>query len=480
MGKEDGVAILITLIALSIFSLLSLSMVINATTELKISDNHESQIQARYAAQAGINHARELLRGIRFDDCLKGPDGIHSNSSSYLAQARVAGFRSFIGWYTARSLDVMNPAGEVSFLPDDGLINTGKFGTTHGTLLIPATGIAQTSPNPRGAGTITTSRYFVKVTDNNGEASELAGDPANDPFVDGDGIVLVRSVGVAPTIREGGGGTMPRNSVAVFEARFKRRGTFKLDAPLVLQGEGVLTNFSGGGFDIQGGLTNVGIATIDTNTTDETVLEAQVIGSLGGKGSVKGKGLNPSVADITGAVSAAEDKALLLSKQYLHNFVTVTAPQFADTVYDSDQTWSAGSAPDLGTYNPALPASDAIQAPKVIIVNGDLSVSGNVTGAGVLIVRGNFSATGAFSYYGVILCIGSGSVDFGDLNRGIFGGLYAVKLTNTGGVLSFGTPSVKISGESKLGIENDALAMGLSLLPTAQVGFREITSGTDP
>src|SRR5687767_3857303 len=349
--QEDGVAILITLIALSIFSLLGLSMVINATTELKISDNYESQIQARYAAKAGLNHAREVMRGIRWDHFLKGPDGIHSNSSSYLAQARAAGFRSLIRWNTARSLDVINPASDVSTLPDDGLINTGKSGTTHGTVLIPATGIAQTSPNPYGAGTITTSRYFVKVTDNNGEASELAGDPGNDPFVDGDGIVLVRSVGVAQTIREDGGGIMRRNSVAVFEARFKRRGTFKLDAPLVLQGEGVWSNFSGSSFDIDGGLNNVGVATIDTNTTDETVLDAPVIGSLGGKGSVKGKDLNPSVADITGAVSADEDKVLLLSKQYLYNFVTVTAPQFADNIYDSNQNWSTGGAPNIGTYN---------------------------------------------------------------------------------------------------------------------------------
>lgn len=479
-GKEDGVAILITLIALSIFSLIGLSMVINSTTELNISDNYESQVQARYAAQAGINHAREVLRGIRFDYSLKGPDGIHSNSSGYLALARTAGFRSFISWNTARSLDVINPASDVSSMPDDGLINTGKFGATHGTVLIPATGIAQTSLNPYGAGTITTSRYFVKVTDNNGEASELAGDPGNDPFVDGDGIVLVRSVGVAQTIREGGGGLVRRNSVAVFEARLKRRCTFKLDAPLVLQGEGVSSNFSGSVFDINGGLHNAGIATIDTNTTDETVLETQVVGSLGGKGGVTGKGLNPSVADITGAVSADEDKALLLSKQYLHDFVNVTAPRFADTIYDSNQNWSAGGAPNLGTYNAALPASHASQAPKLIIVNGDLSVSGNVTGAGVLIVRGNFSAIGSFSYYGIILCIGTGSVDFGDLNGGIFGGLYAVKLTNTAGVLSFGTTSLNVSGNSKLGIENEALAMGLSLLPAAQVGFREITSVTDP
>ena len=119
------------------------------------------------------------------------------------------------------------------------------------------------------------------------------------------------------------------------------------------------------------------------------------------------------------------------SPRFVHRpALRVTAPQFADASYDSNQTWSAGSAPNLGKFDATLPASDPSQAPRVIIVNGDLTVNADVTGAGVLIVRGNFSATGSFSYYGIILCIGTGSVDFGDLSRGIVGGLYAVKLTN--------------------------------------------------
>ena len=34
-----------------------------------------------------------------------------------------------------------------------------------------------------------TARYFVKVTDNNGDASELEADPSDNPFFDGDGII---------------------------------------------------------------------------------------------------------------------------------------------------------------------------------------------------------------------------------------------------------------------------------------------------
>ena len=74
-------------------------------------------------------------------------------------------------------------------------------------MIIPLTGIALSSPNPYGSGTIITSRYFVKVTDNNGEASERAaegvgpGQP-DDPFVDADGTVIIRTMGVAGAIRQ--------------------------------------------------------------------------------------------------------------------------------------------------------------------------------------------------------------------------------------------------------------------------------------
>jgi hypothetical protein len=69
-------------------------MAINATTEVRVSDNYESQVQARFAAQAGLNHARELLRGLRFDYHLKGPDGLIDAGPTDLVQARTYAFRN--------------------------------------------------------------------------------------------------------------------------------------------------------------------------------------------------------------------------------------------------------------------------------------------------------------------------------------------------------------------------------------------------
>ena len=57
IAREEGMAALIALCALSIFSLVSFYMAFGAKTELRISDNHESEVQAVYARLRRINPA---------------------------------------------------------------------------------------------------------------------------------------------------------------------------------------------------------------------------------------------------------------------------------------------------------------------------------------------------------------------------------------------------------------------------------------
>ena len=76
-AQQEGAALLITLLALSLLLLLGLYLILGANTELQISDNYETQIQATYAALAGLNHARAVVRGLAFNDLLRGPDGVY-------------------------------------------------------------------------------------------------------------------------------------------------------------------------------------------------------------------------------------------------------------------------------------------------------------------------------------------------------------------------------------------------------------------
>jgi Tfp pilus assembly protein PilX len=116
---EEGIAVLIALIALSIFALLGLSLVLNSTTEVRISDNYESQVQASNAALAGLHHGRELLRGLQFNDLLVGPDGAAESSTTYLTQAHAHSFRNPVAWTAGRSLNILDPSSSLSSYSDD-------------------------------------------------------------------------------------------------------------------------------------------------------------------------------------------------------------------------------------------------------------------------------------------------------------------------------------------------------------------------
>src|SRR5262245_37533605 len=123
---QEGLATLMALVGLSLFSLLGLYAALNATTEVRISDNYESQVQARFAAQAGLNHAQELLRGLQFGDQLKGPDGVNDTGGVYLAQAKTYSFRNPLSWAALRSLSIVDPAPGLAGVNYDGILNTGR------------------------------------------------------------------------------------------------------------------------------------------------------------------------------------------------------------------------------------------------------------------------------------------------------------------------------------------------------------------
>jgi hypothetical protein len=477
-SKETGAALLITLFALSLFAILGLYMALNATTGLHISDNYESQTRATYAALAGLNHARSLLRGLTPDDCLKGPDGRFNEDSSYLDQAKNFRFRLPLSVLTAQAMDILNPSPDISGIPDDGLINTGFYDGTNGTVLIPIVGISQMVPNPYGAGEIPASRYFVKVTDNNGETSEIMEDSEDNPFVDGDGILIIRSMGVAKTISESTGLIARRNSVAVFETRLKRMSTWDLGPALVVLGTGVAPTLSGS-YEISGGISP-GVGTIDAAPEDAISLEQIVREAAEGNGVVTGGDLpSPSVLDITARIRENPDQSLLLNARYLWDFIRDQAPTFTDNYYDGSQNWIGGSAPYTGFYDSTKPANAPEQDPKITFVNGDLSVTGNFSGGGLLIVTGNFSCSGPYEYNGLILVIGSGNLTAAGSGQGIEGGIVIANLMNSGGGMTLGAPCISVSGNSRFISNREVVKMAIGLIPASQISFREI-AGSDP
>jgi len=470
-----GSAYILTLIALTLLSILGFYMTLSSNTGVQISDNYETQIQATYAALAGMNHAHTLIRGLSLDDLLRGPDGAYSVESSYLIQAKGFGFRNPLPLITALSLNILDPS--IAPASDDGLISTGSYGGSNGTVLIPPGGIVFSSENPYGPGQVSTARYFVKVTDNNGEASEIAGDPSDNPFIDGDGTVIARSIGLSRTFSEPTGPVLRLNSAAIFESRFKRLSTFDSGPALVAIGSEISASFQGA-YEILGG-SYPGIGTIDTDTADDSHPD-EVMRAAAPDGNISGGDLaKPSIQDISSQTAANPDKSLLLNPRYLREFTRTRMRQIADFYFEGDQYWSDGSFPYAGFYDPAKAWNAPGQDPKITVVNGNLQIDGDFTGGGLLIVTGNLSCSGSYGFNGLVLVIGSGSVDSDGSGQGIVGGFLVASLIGEGESLAFGSPSITIRGSSRFVSNRDAVKTAIALIPVSRTSFREI-AGLDP
>jgi Tfp pilus assembly protein PilX len=59
---QKGIALILALLVLSFLTILGTALLTTATIDIWISDNYKNATQSLYAAEAGIDHARELIR----------------------------------------------------------------------------------------------------------------------------------------------------------------------------------------------------------------------------------------------------------------------------------------------------------------------------------------------------------------------------------------------------------------------------------
>ena len=474
---ETGMALMLTMFALALVSALGLIMMMNATMEVKINDNSESHTRAVLAAISGLNHARVAVRGLDFDALLKGPDGVYDNGAAYMKEAKSFGFRLPFSILTAQKLNIESPLADIGNVSDDGVISTGALWSVPGTALIPREGIAQFINNPTETEPLILSRYFVKVTDNNGEASELLKDAADNPFIDGDGIIIVRSVGVSRTFTETTGDGIRRNSVAIFESRLLRRATWDTGPALNILGSSADALFAGSP-EISGG-TEAGIGILNTSASgaafaDNFLLEASAAGNITGGGLP-----TPSIRDMSAELRYDRDKSILFNADKLLDFITRRASRIADITYEGDKLWIEATLPFLGFYDKTKPWNDPAQKPYIVLVKGNLVAPDGLSGAGALIVTGSLDCSGIMDYQGLILVLGAGRLSLSTDGPGIAGGVITGKLVDSGGSVTFGTPDINIGGFTRITADKELIRMALRLFPVEQISFREI-AGVDP
>jgi len=329
---------------------------------------------------------------------------------------------------------------------------------------------------------VTTARYFLKVTDNNGENAEIARDATNDPFHDGDGTIIVRSVGVAKTFAEGSGAATRRNSVAIYEARFMEGTPFNdLGSPAIVIGSDIRANFSGNAFDIIGNSAGPGVGTIDTDLNDGIDPAQRLLAATGGKGNITGNCAPPyqtqCIAPVSASVMADPNKAKLKDPDWLWDFVYNQVPRMADYVIRP----AVGDTVRIDSSNIGTPSN-----PKITFIDGDCIGTGDYYGAGLLVITGNLRLSGAIRWDGLVLVIGKGDFITTGMNNGIFGGLVVAGITTKPGdptkhIFTSANTDFDIRGNSNIATYDGSLAnAGNGMMPWKQVAFREITNGIDP
>jgi len=366
---------------------------------------------------------------------------------------------------------------DIGDAPDDGIINTGALFGVAGTALIPQAGIAQWADNPTGTGQRLLSRYFVKVTDNNGDTSERAADAADNPFIDGDGIIIVRSVGVSRTFAEAAGKGVRNNSVAVFESRLRRAATWDIGPALSILGSSANAVFKGSP-EINGGdAAGIGILNTSGSSVEfskQVILEASIVENITGGGLP-----SPSIRGISAEAGNDRDKSILYNAGGLKDFIERRAPRGADIVYEGDRIWTAANTPFLGFYSKTMPWNDPAQKPYFVLVKGNLTAPDGLSGAGVLVVTGRLDCAGTLNYRGLILALGEGRLVLATDGPGVAGGVVAGKLVDLGEDVIFGTPDIYIGGFTRITSDKELVRMALRLFPVEQISFREI-AGSDP
>ncbi|MBI4484366.1 MAG: hypothetical protein HY652_15950, partial [Acidobacteria bacterium] len=414
-NKENGIALFIALVALSLLSLLGLSVAYNAMTEMQISDNMETGVASLFLAESGAELAREMARGTDFNVLLTGPNLV-GNTTNPAGQGFA--YRNPMELAAARTLDldgdvrfvtggVANDDGVVSFIGLNGMkyrkraASDFTYYQTSGPDGVFGTGDETTIPagTPVFADDVTLGRILVKVANNPQELGVT-------PFQTSLQRVILRVMAVSRTLGEGFAGASRRNSVSVVELVLRRDLAFNLQSPLLVEGDDPKSAKSGKfvtGNAVVTGLqvANVpGIATIDTDLTKHNPPDDIVRDDITKPQNVTGGTTpNPSVEDIRStfdpvppvpqsqsdvaawlAYQQAKDSYNMLDPSFLWKFANDLVPKIANTKIPDKTTLSASNVGvgtgkyDLGYWNLSNP-NDPNNRPVIALAEGDLTVS---------------------------------------------------------------------------------------------------------
>ncbi len=536
MAKQNGIALIAALLGLMLLTILGLSLSFNAITELGISQNHHSAVQALAAAQEGLSRAKEYIRsqGLDFDEALRMNPVVPNYGEKTIPLPGTYAYRYPISLDSARRLKVFvhtngseDPIARLGTKDGRGIITRGQlypdlYPNSNEYMMRPAAEIRGSS----GAREDLIISYFAVRVTNNLSREEI--DRGGGPFTDRDNKILVRSVGLARTFSSG---SAAGNSIGVVEALLRRDMTSKISSPVIVDGPRVLVqgftsnSFLFDGFnhrirfkDPNGKLTpnlanqdidtifregngsrvpnhgaadpwtdGFGLATIDATNSGGALNDIrQIIEANRTQDQLIGRpGVAVQVPNNSGPGSGRFSSTVTSLYDITNEIQTPGSPTYnEDAIRNllnpdnlSGFMTDLKAAADLVLTGPVhIGGSNAnlgtVDSPRITFVDGDLDISGSGRGVGILAVTGNLKYRGSFEFIGVILVVGKGSIDFAGVNDGVIGGMLVANIQSG----AFGPVSVSFKGNSNIYYSGDAINFAINRLPFETLGFREVRS----
>lgn len=396
--REAGLALLAALLTTALAATLVWVMSVQNLIQWRLLRGVEARLYSLVLAQNGIEFARGLLPLVDVDELLAGPDGSFSGTD-------LPEWRNPLSFAEARRMDPENwTAGR-----DDGLPARDR------DLLLP-----NGYPDPGGG------RFYLRFSNN----------PEEPAHQDRDGVVLVRSMGVAPLNLRNPFLASTRHSVTLIESRLLQETAFRLRSALTLVGESGDFQWTGSRFLLDGGFREPAVRFLSLSGGGLGTEFLRNL-SLAQADRIRGAGREPSLLDST--VAYREDP------RYRSLFQAAFWRHFQDQLQTLPSASGIVYLPEGGI----LPAT----ASGVVVARGDLVLQGNV------------------QFRGILLHLGGGGVTLKDRAR-IVGGLWLSNLHSDGNTISSGPLSLHLSDLAAIRYDSDSIRLALRNFPPTQLGWR--------
>ncbi len=396
---ESGFSLITVLPWIVLLGLVALLLHLRLLGHLESLPASERQLYSLVVAHNGIEYARSVLPLLELNSLLKGQDGRHAGTN-------VPEWRNPLPWSRARTTD---PA-RIRLTPDDGL----PWGPPE----------IELGAHHRLAGN---GHFFIRFSNN----------PEEPPDEDRDGIVVVRSLGVAA-------GRLPNlslgrvvHSTSLVEARLRQERVFQSPSAVTLLGESGRFQWEGEDFEIRGGV-RAAISLVAPGVGPQ--LEGDLAGSLSEaqRSRIGGRQIR-AWADETAVFSVHPHWKRLFSTRFWEHFEQ-HLPEFSE---------------------PAIPGLRFLPA------GGELQGRFH----GVLVAQGSLRLTGTARVRGLVVHLGGGIVALEDEAQ-LTGALWmrASNGSATGAVS--GRIRLRIAGNARIIFDSRAMSEALWLLPPTQLGWR--------